>query len=146
MFEGVLHDSAMTMEVVAWRPMVGTGGSREDPRDRMRRRYGGWGRAFNKMEKVAEVLKLDGEMRDLAKSLIDTQSLLVFGRGYNYATALEGALKVKEVALMHSEGLLAGEMKHGPLALVDETLPIIVIATHDACFRKVRDDLPVDKA
>ncbi|XP_042427932.1 glutamine--fructose-6-phosphate aminotransferase [isomerizing] 2-like [Zingiber officinale] len=86
--------------------------------------------------KISEVLKLDGEMRDLAESLIDTQSLLVFGRGYNYATALEGALKVKEVALMHSEGMLAGEMKHGPLALVDETLPIIVIATRDGCFSK----------
>ena len=67
--------------------------------------------------------------------MIDSESLLVFGRGYNYATALEGALKVKEVALMHSEGMLAGEMKHGPLALVDEILPIIVIATRDACFR-----------
>lgn len=86
--------------------------------------------------KVKEVLKLDSEMRDLAESLIDSESLLVFGRGYNYATALEGALKVKEVALMHSEGMLAGEMKHGPLALVDETLPIIVIATRDACFSK----------
>ncbi|XP_020113839.1 glutamine--fructose-6-phosphate aminotransferase [isomerizing] 2 [Ananas comosus] len=86
--------------------------------------------------KVREVLKRDGEMKDLAESLIDTQSLLVFGRGYNYATALEGALKVKEVALMHSEGMLAGEMKHGPLALVDETLPIIVIATRDTCFSK----------
>ncbi|ONK62803.1 uncharacterized protein A4U43_C07F8300 [Asparagus officinalis] len=86
--------------------------------------------------KVREVLKLDSEMKALAESLIDAQSLLVFGRGYNYATALEGALKVKEVALMHSEGMLAGEMKHGPLALVDETLPIIVIATHDACFSK----------
>lgn len=84
---------------------------------------------------MREVLKRDGEMKDLAESLIDTQSLLVFGRGYNYATALEGALKVKEVALMHSEGMLAGEMKHGPLALVDETLPIIVIATRDTCFR-----------
>lgn len=86
-------------------------------------------------DKVREVLKLDDEMKDLAKLLMDEQSLLMFGRGYNYATALEGALKVKEVALMHSEGILAGEMKHGPLALVDETLPIIVIATHDACFR-----------
>uniref|UniRef100_A0A1D1XIX5 glutamine--fructose-6-phosphate transaminase (isomerizing) n=1 Tax=Anthurium amnicola TaxID=1678845 RepID=A0A1D1XIX5_9ARAE len=85
---------------------------------------------------VTEVLKLDGEMKELARSLIDVQSLLVFGRGYNYATALEGALKVKEVALMHSEGMLAGEMKHGPLALVDETLPIIVVATNDACFSK----------
>nr|ASL69224.1 glutamine-fructose-6-phosphate transaminase 1 [Diospyros kaki] len=86
--------------------------------------------------KVREVLKLDQEMKDLAKLLIAEQSLLVFGRGYNYATALEGALKVKEVALMHSEGILAGEMKHGPLALVDENLPIVVIATRDACFSK----------
>lgn len=86
--------------------------------------------------KVKEVLKLDEEMKDLAKLLIAEQSLLVFGRGYNYATALEGALKVKEVSLMHSEGILAGEMKHGPLALVDENLPIFVIATRDACFSK----------
>ncbi|XP_044500606.1 glutamine--fructose-6-phosphate aminotransferase [isomerizing] 2-like [Mangifera indica] len=86
--------------------------------------------------KVREVLKLDAEMKELANLLIAEQSLLVFGRGYNYATALEGALKVKEVALMHSEGILAGEMKHGPLALVDENLPIVVIATRDACFSK----------
>ena len=66
----------------------------------------------------------------------DEQSLLVFGRGYNYATALEGALKVKEVALMHSEGMLAGEMKHGPLALVDESLPIVLIATVDDTYIK----------
>ncbi|KAM0836692.1 hypothetical protein ACQ4PT_062143 [Festuca glaucescens] len=84
---------------------------------------------------ASEVLKLDSDMKELASSLIDSESLLVFGRGYNYATALEGALKVKEVALMHSEGMLAGEMKHGPLALVDENLPIVVIATRDACFR-----------
>ncbi|GMH04402.1 hypothetical protein Nepgr_006241 [Nepenthes gracilis] len=86
--------------------------------------------------KVRDVLELDQEMKELAKLLIAEQSLLVFGRGYNYATALEGALKVKEVALMHSEGMLAGEMKHGPLALVDENLPIVVIATRDACFSK----------
>ncbi|MCD9640305.1 Glutamine--fructose-6-phosphate aminotransferase [Datura stramonium] len=91
---------------------------------------------FDLPRKVKEVLKLDEEMKDLAKLLISEQSLLVFGRGYNYATALEGALKVKEVALMHSEGILAGEMKHGPLALVDENLPIVVIATHDSCFSK----------
>lgn len=91
---------------------------------------------FELPSKVREALKLDQEMKDLAKLLIAEQSLLVFGRGYNYATALEGALKVKEVALMHSEGILAGEMKHGPLALVDENLPIFVIATHDVCFSK----------
>ncbi|CAI9117548.1 OLC1v1018950C1 [Oldenlandia corymbosa var. corymbosa] len=91
---------------------------------------------FDLPSKVKEVLKLDQEMKDLAELLIKEQSLLVFGRGYNYATALEGALKVKEVALMHSEGILAGEMKHGPLALVDQNLPIVVIATRDACFSK----------
>eukprot|EP00249_Psilotum_nudum_P020563 c27759_g1_i1 orf=466-2274(+) len=91
---------------------------------------------FDLPNKVREVLKLDYDMEELAKLLMDEQSLLVFGRGYNYATALECALKVKEVALMHSEGILAGEMKHGPLALVDETLPIIVIATRDATFSK----------
>ncbi|KAL0377176.1 UNVERIFIED_CONTAM: Glutamine--fructose-6-phosphate aminotransferase [isomerizing] 2 [Sesamum calycinum] len=91
---------------------------------------------FDLPSKVKDVLKLDQEMKNLAQLLIAEQSLLVFGRGYNYATALEGALKVKEVALMHSEGILAGEMKHGPLALVDETLPIVVVATRDACFSK----------
>ncbi|XP_027348923.1 glutamine--fructose-6-phosphate aminotransferase [isomerizing] 2 isoform X1 [Abrus precatorius] len=91
---------------------------------------------FDLPNKVREVLKLDLEMKDLAKLLIAEQSLLVFGRGYNYATALEGALKVKEVALMHSEGILAGEMKHGPLALVDENLPIFVVATRDTGFSK----------
>ena len=80
---------------------------------------------------LKRTLKLDGDMRKLAEELKNEQSLLLFGRGYNYATALEGALKVKEVALMHSEGLLAGEMKHGPLALVDESLPIVLIATAD---------------
>ncbi|GJU48887.1 glutamine--fructose-6-phosphate aminotransferase [isomerizing] 2 [Tanacetum coccineum] len=86
---------------------------------------------------MREVLKLDEEMKDLARSLISEQSLLMFGRGYNYATTLEGALKVKKVALMHGEGILAGEMKHGPLALVDENLPIVVISTRDQCFRLV---------
>ncbi|KAH7278868.1 hypothetical protein KP509_38G060600 [Ceratopteris richardii] len=73
---------------------------------------------------------------ELAALLMDEQSLLVFGRGYNYATALECALKVKEVSLMHAEGIVDGKMKHGPLALVDETLPIIVIATRDASLNK----------
>ncbi|KAL8171493.1 hypothetical protein V2J09_023297 [Rumex salicifolius] len=91
---------------------------------------------FDLPNKVREVLKLDSEMKELAQQLIAEQSLLVFGRGYNYATALEGALKVKEVALMHSEGMLAGEMKHGPLALVDENLPIFVVATRDSCYIK----------
>ncbi|GAB4823479.1 hypothetical protein N2152v2_010525 [Parachlorella kessleri] len=88
-------------------------------------------------DKIRQTLKLDGYMRQLAEKLKEEQSLLVFGRGYNFATALEAALKVKEVALMHSEGILAGEMKHGPLALVDDRMPILVIATQDKMHAKM---------
>jgi len=86
---------------------------------------------------VRRALQLDAQMRQLAEELKDTNSLLFFGRGHNYATALEAALKVKEVALIHSEGILAGEMKHGPLALVDRYLPIVVIATRDNVYTKM---------
>eukprot|EP00884_Botryococcus_braunii_P005254 jgi/Botrbrau1/1472/Bobra.178_3s0029.1 len=88
-------------------------------------------------KKVQEVLQLDSDIRALAEELQSESSLLVFGRGYNYATALEAALKVKEVAIMHSEGILAGEMKHGPLALVDESLPIVLFATRDRMYAKM---------
>jgi glucosamine--fructose-6-phosphate aminotransferase (isomerizing) len=89
-------------------------------------------------DSIREVLKLDDDMRQLAVHLQHEGSLLIFGRGYNYATALEAALKVKEVALMHSEGILAGEMKHGPLALVDEHMPILVVATNDSMWSKMQ--------
>ncbi|KAK9805778.1 hypothetical protein WJX73_008652 [Symbiochloris irregularis] len=89
-------------------------------------------------DSIREVLKLDDEMKALAEQLKKEENLLVFGRGYNYATALEAALKVKEVAYMHSEGILAGEMKHGPLALVDENLAIIVVATRDRMYEKMK--------
>jgi len=90
---------------------------------------------------VRRALELDSDICSLAERLKDEASLLVFGRGYNYATALEAALKVKEVALMHSEGILAGEMKHGPLALVDERMPILVVATQDGTYAKMKSVL-----
>lgn len=87
---------------------------------------------------VRRCLLLDDQVKGLAESLKDENSLLVFGRGRNYATAVEAALKVKEVSYMHSEGINAGEMKHGPLALVDEHMPIIVIATMDEMHNKMQ--------
>jgi len=87
--------------------------------------------------KMRKVLLLDGAMQELASQLKDIQSMLFFARGRNYATALEAALKMKEVALIHSEGILAGEMKHGPLALVDEHMPILVVATKDDMYQKM---------
>ena len=87
---------------------------------------------------IRTCLALDNKIKELAADLKDENSLLVFGRGRNYATAVEAALKVKEVSYMHSEGINAGEMKHGPLALVDEHMPIIVIATMDEMHNKMQ--------
>ncbi|KAG0562819.1 hypothetical protein KC19_9G173700 [Ceratodon purpureus] len=131
---GVASTKAYTSQIAAMTMMALALG--EDTLSSRNRREAIIDDLFNLPNMVEEVLKLDSDMKVLAQELMDEQSLLVFGRGYNYATALEGALKVKEVALMHSEGILAGEMKHGPLALVDETLPIIVIATRDATCSK----------
>lgn len=86
--------------------------------------------------KLEETLKLDDQIRAIAPSWSDKRSVLVMGRGYNYATCLEGALKIKEISYLHSEGILSGELKHGPLALVDEHLPIIMIVCRDHTYSK----------
>eukprot|EP00088_Acartia_fossae_P055509 TRINITY_DN6440_c0_g1_i4.p1 TRINITY_DN6440_c0_g1~~TRINITY_DN6440_c0_g1_i4.p1 ORF type:complete len:697 (-),score=69.01 TRINITY_DN6440_c0_g1_i4:103-2154(-) len=85
---------------------------------------------------IKEVLEQDNMISSLAEKLYESRSLLVMGRGYGYATCLEGALKIKELTYMHSEGILAGELKHGPLALVDEMLPIISIITRCPVYGK----------
>lgn len=92
-------------------------------------------------DQIKEVLKLDDEVKELAKHLYQQKSLLVMGRGYNHATCLEGALKIKELTYMHSEGILAGELKHGPLALVDKAMPVMMILTRDPVFPKCMNAL-----
>lgn len=92
--------------------------------------------------KIKEVLSLDGDLKKLAKEvLVKERSLLIMGRGYQNATCLEGALKIKEVSYMHSEGIFAGELKHGPLALIDENMPVVMIMTRDSIFTKVQNAL-----
>uniref|UniRef100_A0A060TGE1 glutamine--fructose-6-phosphate transaminase (isomerizing) n=1 Tax=Blastobotrys adeninivorans TaxID=409370 RepID=A0A060TGE1_BLAAD len=89
-------------------------------------------------DQISQVLKLDERIQQICdEHLAGKRSLLLLGRGYQHATALEGALKIKEISYMHSEGVLAGELKHGVLALVDKDLPIITIATKDSLFPKV---------
>ncbi|KAF7991143.1 hypothetical protein HCN44_002705 [Aphidius gifuensis] len=90
---------------------------------------------------IREVLKLDNKVKDLAKSLYEFKSLLIMARGYNFATCMEGALKVKELTYMHSEGIMAGELKHGPLALVDDSMPIIMIVMRDPVYAKCMNAL-----
>jgi glucosamine--fructose-6-phosphate aminotransferase (isomerizing) len=82
-------------------------------------------------ELIKKVLQCDKKIREYAEALYKETSLLVMGRGFNFATCLEGALKVKELTYMHSEGILAGELKHGPLAMVDDTMPIVMIIMDD---------------
>lgn len=87
---------------------------------------------------IRQVLELDVKLQALAHgSLANQRSLLLMGRGYQYATCLEGALKIKEISYMHSEGILAGELKHGPLALIDENMPVIIVMTQDSLYPKV---------
>ncbi|EKC98542.1 glutamine-fructose-6-phosphate transaminase (isomerizing) [Trichosporon asahii var. asahii CBS 8904] len=91
---------------------------------------------------IKTILALDKSLQQLVKeSLVNEKSLLIMGRGYQFATCLEGALKIKEVSYMHSEGILAGELKHGPLALIDEHLPVIFIMTKDSLYPKTASAL-----
>ncbi|KAF7795680.1 hypothetical protein EIP86_006845 [Pleurotus ostreatoroseus] len=88
---------------------------------------------------IKTVLEGDRGLQELANGVLANQrSLLIMGRGYQYATCLEGALKIKEISYMHSEGILAGELKHGPLALIDENMPVIIIMTQDSLYPKVQ--------
>ncbi|KAJ2765592.1 glutamine--fructose-6-phosphate transaminase (isomerizing), partial [Coemansia nantahalensis] len=90
---------------------------------------------------VKEVLELDASIKELSKTLCQQKSMLVLSRGFQSATCLEGALKIKELSYIHCEGILAGELKHGPLALIDEHIPIVIIMTQDAYYPKVQSAL-----
>jgi glucosamine--fructose-6-phosphate aminotransferase (isomerizing) len=91
----------------------------------------------NVSDQVREILKQDQAIKQLvAKFFHNQKSLLVLGRGNQYATALEGALKIKEISYLHCEAVMSGELKHGVLALVDENLPIIMIMSRDGIFKK----------
>ena len=97
-------------------------------------------------EKVAWVLKNSDKVRALAEKYKDARDFLYLGRGYNFPIALEGALKLKEISYIHAEGYPAAEMKHGPIALVDESLPVVFVATKDAYHQKVVSNIQEIKA
>ncbi|XP_017492063.1 PREDICTED: glutamine--fructose-6-phosphate aminotransferase [isomerizing] 1-like, partial [Rhagoletis zephyria] len=87
-------------------------------------------------ELIKQVLQLDEQVLELSRELFKQKSLLLMGRGWNYSTVLEGALKIKELTYMHSEGILAGELKHGPLALIDQAMPVIMVVMRDSVYPK----------
>lgn len=88
-------------------------------------------------KKVEEALKLDAHIKKIAEIYKDSRNCIYLGRGYNFPVALEGALKLKEISYIHAEGYPAAEMKHGPIALIDENMPIVVIATKKGHYEKV---------
>lgn len=95
---------------------------------------------------VGRVLEQDDELRELAILLHKYSNFLYIGRGINYAVAREGALKLKEISYIHAEGYPAGEMKHGPIALIDKQMPVVAIATHDPVYEKMISQIEQAKA
>ncbi len=96
---------------------------------------------------IDEVLRTQaGPMEELARRYFRADSFLYLGRGINYPIALEGALKLKEISYIHAEGYPAGEMKHGPIALIDESMPVVALATGDQVFEKIKSNLQEVKA
>jgi glutamine---fructose-6-phosphate transaminase (isomerizing) len=97
-------------------------------------------------EKIKEVLLLDDQIKKIAETYKDARDALYLGRGYNFPVALEGALKLKEISYIHAEGYPAAEMKHGPIALVDEKLPVVFVATKDSYHEKIVSNIQEIKA
>lgn len=87
--------------------------------------------------KVEETLKVNDKVIEISKTFINSRNFLYLGRGYNFPVALEGALKLKEISYIHAEGYPAAEMKHGPIALIDENMPVVIVATNKGTYEKV---------
>lgn len=97
-------------------------------------------------EKIKSVLAKDEEIKDIARSLTYAENALYMGRRFNYPVALEGALKLKEISYIHAEGYPAAEMKHGPIALIDENMPVVFVATHHQLYKKIISNIEEVKA
>ena len=97
-------------------------------------------------ERIREVLETNDRVKDLARTFTYAHNFLYLGRGFSYPVALEGALKLKEISYIHAEGYPAAEMKHGPIALIDSDMPVVVIATHNGMYEKVLSNIQEIKA
>jgi len=97
-------------------------------------------------QKIEKVLAQNDKIKFIASEIKDVSNALYLGRGYNFPVALEGALKLKEISYIHAEGYPAAEMKHGPIALIDENMPVIIIATNKSAYEKVASNIQEVKA
>lgn len=97
-------------------------------------------------KKIKKMLELNDRISELSRTFTYAHNFLYLGRGYNYPVALEGALKLKEISYIHAEGYPAAEMKHGPIALIDSDMPVVVVAPHDEMYKKVLSNIQEIKA
>ncbi len=97
-------------------------------------------------DKINKILKLNDQIEEIASEFKDANNFLYLGRGYNFPVALEGALKLKEISYIHAEGYPAAEMKHGPIALIDENMPVVFIAPKDSTYDKIISNIEEVKA
>ena len=97
-------------------------------------------------DKISKILSLNDRIEKLADEFKDSHNFLYLGRGYNFPVALEGALKLKEISYIHAEGYPSAEMKHGPIALIDENMPVVFIAPKDSTYGKVLSNIEEVKA
>jgi glucosamine--fructose-6-phosphate aminotransferase (isomerizing) len=95
---------------------------------------------------IRQALQLDAQVQEVARAFVKVRNFLYIGRGVNFPTAAEGALKLKEISYIHAEGYPAGEMKHGPLALVDSEMPVLAIATQSEVFEKTLSNIEEARA
>jgi glucosamine--fructose-6-phosphate aminotransferase (isomerizing) len=106
-----------------------------------------WATQLNSLPRLIEqTLRLEAQVRELAAEVARSEHALFIGRGVNFPTALEGALKLKEISYVHAEGFSAGEMKHGPLALIDQDMPVIAVATQSELFEKTLSNIEEARA
>jgi glucosamine--fructose-6-phosphate aminotransferase (isomerizing) len=97
-------------------------------------------------KKIEEILKHNEDIKEIAAQFYNAENFLYLGRGYNYPVAMEGALKLKEISYIHAEGYPAAEMKHGPIALIDEEMPVVVLATNESAREKIVSNIQEVKA
>lgn len=100
----------------------------------------------NLPKKIEKTLQLDAQIKEIAAIYKDASNFLYLGRGYNFPVALEGALKLKEISYIHAEGYPAAEMKHGPIALIDEAMPVVFLATNQSAYEKIISNIQEVKA
>ena len=142
---GVASTKAFTCQLVALHLLAIAIGQARGTLDPERARE-----LINELEQIPvsieKTLKLDDRIRELSRQVQHHRDFLYLGRGINYPIALEGALKLKEISYIHAEGYPAGEMKHGPIALIDEDLPVVAVAADDGVFEKALGNIQEAKA